>query len=331
MLQPKVCSMSMSQQRYLMTFRKELLTVEIKIFMVLQFSLMIYSIFGLDSEKSDLMGSQSVDLFISHTTKDANQISDALSRASTHLYQCDPDSYVENTTFHQFTNTFQGYIANKADLATACARSLTCHGYESVTTETNDRCTADMDYCRGSNKCKQVYNCKYLGDKLDVCESNSKIRRYEFASGSGITYGKKSGNYSCKEEKTLQETMGLIGTCVYCYCFCDDDKPNSDRYFYMKPYVANREANEVVTGVRFVKVNQMIHLQIQTGRLLPSASVDVKSVSWKPIDNIKIDDVYSDGGDKYYVFRPGHSFLDLDIVMAEQDDMVVTGRITDCI
>ena len=44
----------------------------------------------------------------------------------------------------------------------------------------------------------------------------------------------------------------------------------------------------VVTGVRFRKVNHIIHIQIQEGKLLPGGEIHASSVQWKPIESYKI-------------------------------------------
>lgn len=251
-------------------------------------------------------------------------INDTLSRASTQLHRCNPQSYIENVTFHQFTNTFQAYIVNKADLHWYCQR-MSCKEYKDFTSV--DGCYSGLNDCSGNNKCARVYNCGgYIDSPADVCVSKSSNRRYDFIYGKYFKFGKKPSNPLCKERASLEYSTGFWALCDYCLCMCDDDKSNADRYFYMKPYSGDKTKNEVITGLRFVKVKQIIHLQIQVGILLKRAKV-LRKLRWVPIDDVKIDDVKYDGGDNYYVFRQNNSFLNLDLIMADNDNMVVTGEL----
>lgn len=55
----------------------------------------------------------------------------------------------------------------------------------------------------------------------------------------------------------------LIFHCSYCLCKCDQSGPNSDRYWSLRPATAEVSKNKVVTGVRFVKKDRVVHLEIQ--------------------------------------------------------------------
>ena len=51
--------------------------------------------------------------------------------------------------------------------------------------------------------------------------------------------------------------------CSYCLCLCDATGPESDRYWSLLPQESDIENNKVVTGLRFVKRNRVIHLEIE--------------------------------------------------------------------
>ena len=61
--------------------------------------------------------------------------------------------------------------------------------------------------------------------------------------------------------------------CSYCLCKCDDGEgPDSDRYWSLKPVVADVDQNMVVTGVKFVKKDRVIQLEIEQGEALPEGN-----------------------------------------------------------
>lgn len=45
-----------------------------------------------------------------------------------------------------------------------------------------------------------------------------------------------------------------------------------------------------MTGLRLVKHNRILHIQIQEGKLLPYGRIDQESVRWKNVDDYKITD-----------------------------------------
>jgi len=68
--------------------------------------------------------------------------------------------------------------------------------------------------------------------------------------------------------------------CSYCLCLCDAPGPESDRYWSLLPQVSDLENNKIVVGVRFVKRNRIIHLEIQQATALPEGNVDEDSMEW---------------------------------------------------
>lgn len=68
--------------------------------------------------------------------------------------------------------------------------------------------------------------------------------------------------------------------CSYCLCLCDSPSKDSDRYWSLQPQVSEIESNKVVTGVRFVKKNRVIHLEIEQGVALREGNVQEESREW---------------------------------------------------
>lgn len=80
----------------------------------------------------------------------------------------------------------------------------------------------------------------------------------------------------------------------------------------------------VVTGLRFVKHNRIIHLQIQEGKLLPRGNIDLTTVHWVPVEDYKITDKNTINGQDYHTLTWEKRAVDLDDLVAD-DGYVVTG------
>ena len=79
-----------------------------------------------------------------------------------------------------------------------------------------------------------------------------------------------------------------------------------------------------MTGLRFVKIHQVIHLQIQEGRILPHGQINIDSVRWIPVEDYKVTNkTYEDGKD-YYTLKWEQREFDLVDIFAKEGS-VVTG------
>lgn len=110
-----------------------------------------------------------------------------------------------------------------------------------------------------------------------------------------------------------------------CVCYCDDTRLYSDRYVSTQEHESNITNNEVITGIRVVKVERVIYLQIQVGKLILGQKIDQSTVRWVPINRVKsIDPAPAMRGEDYVVIRRDTPF-DLDTWTLD-DDYVVTGK-----
>ena len=81
----------------------------------------------------------------------------------------------------------------------------------------------------------------------------------------------------------------------------------------------------VVTGLRFVKVNRVIHLQIQEAGLLPRGGINMTSVKWRPVDDYRISDSNVFNGKDYHTLSWEQRAIDLDDLVAPEGS-VLTGK-----
>lgn len=88
--------------------------------------------------------------------------------------------------------------------------------------------------------------------------------------------------------------------------------------------MCNYFANRVVTGLRFVKKNRVIHIQIQEGELQSRGLVNASTLSWKPMSEYKLLDRGIRNGLDYHTMSWDKRAIDLDDLIAPVNH-VVTG------
>ncbi|XP_062123254.1 uncharacterized protein LOC133836679 [Drosophila sulfurigaster albostrigata] len=128
-----------------------------------------------------------------------------------------------------------------------------------------------------------------------------------------------------RDVNNVESWRRLFYKCSYCFCLCDEPGPRSDRYFNLRPVVSDVWDNKVVTGVRFVKKNRIIHLQIQQGQLLPRGAINESTVEWKPIDDYKIDDFNVTEGVDYHAMSYENRRLNLGDITHTYRTYIVDG------
>lgn len=79
-----------------------------------------------------------------------------------------------------------------------------------------------------------------------------------------------------------------------------------------------------MTGVRFRKVNRIIHIQIQEGELQSRGFINASTLSWKPVSDYKLLDRGIRSGLDYHTMSWDKRAIDLDDLIAP-DNHVVTG------
>lgn len=111
--------------------------------------------------------------------------------------------------------------------------------------------------------------------------------------------------------------------CSYCMCTCENSI-NEDGYFNLRPVTSDMNSNYVVVGVRFQMKNQVTHIQIQQGKLLPSGAIDKASIQWKEMDDYSIFDPNIVTGKDFHPITWLERTICLDSVESPKD-YVVTG------
>nr|XP_023013096.1 uncharacterized protein LOC111503106 [Leptinotarsa decemlineata] len=230
--------------------------------------------------------------------------------------------WIAGETYEEITQLLQGYVQNEVDLNPEGTCRENCQEYAYTKSH---GCFNNL-YCRQQRRCNgKIINCQYFDSDMWICPADpSSGRRYEYIEyENGRVLGRKKG---CSRGTTKVDSWWrwLFWHCSYCFCLCDEQGSNSDRYMNMRAVIADIENNRVVTGLRFVKNNRIIHLQIQEGKLLPRGNIDINTVHWVPIKEFKITDRKVYNGQDYHTFTWEKRAVDLDDLEADEG-YVLTG------
>ncbi|XP_014232973.1 uncharacterized protein LOC106656487 [Trichogramma pretiosum] len=182
---------------------------------------------------------------------------DTMGMISRVLWNCEiVDSPEEGVTYEQFGPfIYRTFEAKEA---------MTAHFYELCKSinDVESRCLEEPVYvcdkyahCRG-----KIMSCNNLAADIEVCHASAdKTRKYDYI-----------------------EFEGQIMAYASCLCTCEN--PDSKSYINLREVVSNVQENKVITGIRFRKVNDILHLQVQQAKLLPSAAIDPKTKSWVKVN-----------------------------------------------
>jgi len=140
-----------------------------------------------------------------------------------------------------------------------------------------DQFCAKQSVCNG-----RILNCQFFDSDMRLCQSKfGSTRRYDYIS---YKNGKVLGDSSVNCKGTMSNVdswwMYLVWHCSYCFCICDSNDSASDRHFSLRPSVSDIDKNMIVTGLKFAKVKQMIHLQVEEAELGPRGQLNESSRRW---------------------------------------------------
>lgn len=98
-------------------------------------------------------------------------------------------------------------------------------------------------------------------------------------------------------------------------CLCDQPGKHSDRYVSLQSALSTTSSNRLITGIRLIKRNRIVHIQIQEGEALPKGLVNESTVNWKPVVPVQIHKDHEDSiedGLGYATLNYEERALDLD-------------------
>lgn len=243
-------------------------------------------------------------------------------------WRCDPakDRHVEGETFARVTRLLQGYVENEINLNSDQSCWNSCDDYHD--TLSNGCYQPEEDLCGQQPPCNgRLYNCAFIDSALTICPaSENGTRRYEYIHyGDGTSLGGKSAGCKSKEKEAASWSRWVVMRCHYCFCLCDEPGPKSDRYFNLRASMSDFMRNRIVTGVRFVKSRRVFHLQLQQAQLVPWGAINTSTLEWLPLDDYNVSDADIRNDYDYHTLSPDSRSLDLDEIVANATDQVVTG------
>ncbi|EFA08554.1 uncharacterized protein LOC658141 isoform X2 [Tribolium castaneum] len=314
-----LCNSHQSPQQVLFSLYNAIALTELKGYTMIQFAYMLKRLYGEGNFTTESQIAR--ERFQERTTNIIDAVKSAMSTTSRDLWKCDPKRHVSGETYVEVTQLLQGYIQNEVDLNPEGTCRENCAEY---TYTKSHGCFQNL-WCRKQRRCHgKVINCKYVDSDMWVCPADNQSRRYEYVEyENGRVLGRKQG---CRRGTSKVDSWWrwLFWHCSYCFCLCDEQGVHSDRYINLRASIADIKNNRVVTGLRFVKHNRIIHLQIQEGKLLPRGNIDVTTVHWVPVEEYKITDSNVANAQDYHTLTWEKRAVDLDDLVADEG-YVVTG------
>ncbi|XP_014211838.1 uncharacterized protein LOC106641819 [Copidosoma floridanum] len=353
--QAKVCPshLRQSQQQLIFNLIKRIALFDAQVYTTSQYSLAAYKVFfnALDhlrrEDKLDLQRTPTLwrdrDVvkrmtqiefeFVTRNRKTFQSFKDSMASLSRDMWRCDVDEYLNKDEPREGASlvkmrVFQKYVANEIDLNDRKSCMKKCSQYN----KTKLYGCYDQGVCAYQTPCNgTLWNCdSQIQSDMQLCLSNGNSKtRYEYIEVKGKKLGQNfvgiNNTDSCNNTLVKVQTWHRwLVKCSHCMCTCENSA-NDDSYFNLRPVTSNMDLNNVVVGVRFQRKNQVMHVQIQQGKLMPNGAIDESSVQWKEMDEYGIADPSVTAGKDFHPISWSERTLCLDSVESPREHRVVTG------
>ncbi|XP_058127430.1 uncharacterized protein LOC131269123 [Anopheles coustani] len=275
-----MCGFGLSPQQMIYSLYESVALTELKGYIMMQFSYMLLKTqgkgnFTVESEERKLEMKTRL-----NRTQDLLQR--VMQQTRSDYWRCDPEqgAHRENETYVQVTRLLQGYIENEVDMNTDKTCWESCSHYQYG--HEQHQCYKEL-YCAKQPKCAgRIYECEFIDSDMTICPAApGSQRRYEYIEyENGELRGRKLSYCPYGTTQVQSWWRWLFWHCSYCFCLCDDAGRHSDRYVSLRQSVSDIANNRVVTGLRFVKAKQVIHLIVQQGRLMPGGEIQNDTIEW---------------------------------------------------
>ncbi|XP_046744712.1 uncharacterized protein LOC124410410 isoform X1 [Diprion similis] len=306
-----ICNNYQSPQQLLYNLYNSIAVTELKGYTMMQFSWLLLKLYKNGNFSEEIQ--QTKTRYEARMAETSRAVQTAMTFASPDLWKCDPQYPRGPETSTELNWFLQSYIVNELDLndKNTCGQNCAYYSYAEV------NCNPKDAYCKKQRKCNgAVYNCQYVDSDMWICPAGKNSnRRYEYIEyENGRVLGEKG---TCSQGTTKVDSWWrwLFWHCSYCICSCDEQDRDSDRFFNLRKVVADVDSNKVITGIKFVKVNGMIHLQIEQGQLLESGTIG-NVTEWKPVEKFSIYDNGVNEGTDFLTLSWHQRAIDLDDLKA---------------
>ncbi|XP_018403321.1 PREDICTED: uncharacterized protein LOC108780187 isoform X2 [Cyphomyrmex costatus] len=319
----QMCNEMQSPQQLLYNLYNAVALTEIKGYTMIQFSYMLLRLYNEGNNFSEEIQTLKHQYAI-RTSETLRAVKTAMAYAPRSLWRCDPRVHKLGETYTELKQLFQGYIVNEVDLNTegTCKENCGYYGYTKVYGCYQNQFCSKQRQCNG-----KILHCEYIDSDMWICPADrNSTRRYEYIEyENGLHYGNIK---TCSAGTTKVDSWWrwLFWHCSYCFCYCDDQNSNSDRYFSLRSVMSDISNNKVITGIRLRKINRIIHIQIQEGQLLPRGGINTSTIEWQPVDAFSIMDSHIKNGVDYHTIVWEKRALDLDDLLAAPDHLLTGVR-----
>ncbi|XP_011314222.1 uncharacterized protein [Fopius arisanus] len=222
------------------------------------------------------------------------------SQGSTKLRRCDPSVHKRGETYLEMEKLFQGILVSKLNTNAEHTGKYDCDHYQDdgAAYHPYERIKSDGDWkCYGlMYKCFESY-------AIDICKPTTSNRRFDGFTADNPRAGffhpwephpDNMGNLTnCRENKfwTYLDWNNPNYWGIYdlgpCRCICDDiEHPKTLRKFSTEIVSTDYKDNMVMTGVRLVNIDNIIHIDIQQGKLSSFGFIDPSTIHWKSRDEV---------------------------------------------
>ncbi|XP_018057376.1 PREDICTED: uncharacterized protein LOC108693138 isoform X1 [Atta colombica] len=320
----QMCNEMQSPQQLLYNLYNAVALTEIKGYTMIQFSYMLLRLYNEGNNFSEEIQTLKNQYAI-RTSETLRAVKTAMTYAPRSLWRCDPRVHKLGETYTELKQLFQGYIVNEVDLNTegTCKENCAYYGYTKVYGCYQNQFCSKQRQCNG-----KILHCEYIDSDMWICPADrNSTRRYEYIEyENGLHYGNSK---TCLGGTTKVDSWWrwLFWHCSYCFCYCDDQNSSSDRYFSLRSVMSDISNNKIITGIRLRKINQIIHIQIQEGQLLPRGEIDVSTIEWQSVDAFSIMDSHIRNGVDYHTIVWEKRALDLDDLLAVPDHLLTGVRL----
>ncbi|XP_034945407.1 uncharacterized protein [Chelonus insularis] len=231
-------------------------------------------------------------------------------KASREIYLCDPESLTDRSNYLEFEGLFTAFVINEYQVDKNCATTcptLSPASYNLCYDYASHYCMKHP--CRG-----KIHDCGWIGGQVDMCEY---VRSY--ANG-------WYGSYSTCSNGTYEEVIGElrdIYRCDTCICKCEENLKDSKaiRTFSLRKQITNIDENKVLSDVKFVLKNKMIHIQIEEAPLLPIGQLNKNESSWVPLEDFEYFPEFAEG--LFFLVKENwdyhHLYIDVDYTFIQGD------------
>ncbi|XP_057333732.1 uncharacterized protein LOC130672935 [Microplitis mediator] len=234
-----------------------------------------------------------VQLFMDRSRTYLESMKKALAMTPSEIMRCDPTRHIKDHNSFEMTLLFGSYYMNVAQLDKSCSdscesidtkRQLECiyFDHEKYHSEGHSKFTITPSYCPRFPCHGRLHNCR-TSNNNHLCEARiDKESRYKW-----IKNGVNSEMIQGCDGSYINTFTKM--PCSSCICECSEEGAESvaTRAVSFIPQFSDVKNNMVVTNVRFQKKDNMLHVQIQEGKLLPEGRVNRSTLQWVKLDDLE--------------------------------------------